>query len=152
MVMELINYKGFDFLLANRNQYASLYFNEALKLAICKATEEYIPISYFKEMFLSVAQIIEKTPVQHFIFDKSMLKTFHQPSMEWYFAEWKPAVKKHGLTNHYKILPKLDWFVKSVEAGRAEIVQKYGANVIEGITITYIDSVENAIAQIIINY
>ena len=147
--MELINFRGFDFFLANRNQYASLYFNEQLKLAICKADEEYIPISYFKEMFLSVTNMIENTPIHHFIFDKSMLKTFHQPSMEWYFVEWKTTMKNKGLTNHYKILPKLDWFAKSVEAGREEILQKYGKNIIDGIKITYVDSVENALELII---
>jgi hypothetical protein len=149
--MESIYFKGFDFFLANRNLYASLYFNEALKLAICKANEEYIPIDYFKEMFLSVGSLIDKTPIHHFIFDKSMLRTFHQPSMEWYFAIWKPEMKIKGLTNHYKILPPLDWFVKSVEAGRQEILQKYGKGIIEGVNITYVDSIETAIEQITLN-
>lgn len=146
--MESLNFRGFEFILTNRSIYASLYFNKELKLAICRADEEYIPIDYFKEMFLSVSNIIEKSPIQYFIFDKSMLKTFHQPSMEWYFAIWKPQMKVMGLANHYKILPPLDWFVKAVEAGRHEILAKYGNDLIQGIKITYVDSVEMALEEI----
>jgi tetrahydromethanopterin S-methyltransferase subunit G len=65
--------------------------------------------------------------------------------MEWYFAVWKPTVKNKGLINHYKILPKLDWFEKAVEAGKYEIFQKFSKEILNGITITYVNSIEEAI-------
>jgi hypothetical protein len=146
--MENTNIKGFEFKLMNQNTYASLYFNEELQLAICEANEEYIPIDYFKSMFLSISDLIEKFPVCHLIFDKRRLRTFHQPSMEWYFAIWKPEIKTKGLTNHYKILPNIDWFTKSVEAGKHEIFHKYGEDIIEGINISYVDSIEAVIEKL----
>ncbi len=141
-------YKNFEFDLIHQNSYTSLYYNQALKLAVCVADEEYIPIDYFKSMFLSISDLIEQFPIKHLVFDKSKLKAFHQPSMEWYFAVWKPVIKTKGLTSHYKILPELDWFIQSVEAGKHEIFDKYGKNIINGITIKYVGSVDEAIEQI----
>jgi hypothetical protein len=146
--MEVIIHKEIEFNLIHRNLYTSLYFNKELQLAICTADEEYIPIDYFKAMFLAISDLIVQFPIQHLVFDKSKLRTFHQPSMEWYFAIWKPEIKAKGLVNHYKILPPLDWFIKSVAAGKHEIFHKYGSNIISGITITYVDSIEAAIEKI----
>lgn len=139
------NFKGYEFLLEKKGPFSSLYINKQLKMALCVADEEYIPIDSFKEMFLHLSEIIDKVEIKHLVFDKQKLKTFHQPSMEWYFAVWKPAIKNKGLTNHYKILPKLDWFVKAVEAGKYEILQKFSKEILNGITITYINSVEEAV-------
>lgn len=141
-------YKGFDFTLENKGEYSSLFFNKELKMAICVAEQEYIPIDSFKEMFLHLSTMIETVEIRHLIFDKQKLRTFHQPSMEWYFAVWKPIMKTKGLTNHYKILPKLDWFEKAVEAGKFEIFQKFSKEILNGITITYVVSVEQAIESI----
>lgn len=135
----------FEFYLLHQNTYASLYYNEALKLAICKADQEYIPIAHFKSVFLFISDTIKKQPIKHLVFDKRNLRTFHQPSMEWYFAVWKPEIKKEGLTQHYKILPAESWFAKSVQAGKHEIFQKYGKDIIEGITITYVNTLEEVL-------
>ena len=129
----------------NQGPFSSLYFNKDLKMALYIADEEYIPIDNFKDMFLIISAMIETRDIKHLVFDKQRLRTFHQPSMEWYFAVWKPEMKNKGLTNHYKILPKLDWFEKAVEAGKYEIFQKFSRDILNGITITYVKSVENAI-------
>jgi hypothetical protein len=146
--MENTNIIGFEFKLISQNDYASLYYNEELQLAICEANEEYIPIDYFKSIFLAISDLIQEFPICHLIFDKRKLRTFHQPSMEWYFAIWKPEIKIKGLINHYKILPAIDWFAKSVEAGRHEIFHKYGKDIIEGISITYVDSIETVVESL----
>ncbi|MCC6838035.1 MAG: hypothetical protein IT234_05800 [Bacteroidia bacterium] len=143
--MTTLSFKGYEFTLENRSAFSSLYFNEQLKMAICIADEEYIPIDSFKEMFLHISVMIEKMEIKHLLFDKQKLRTFHQPSMEWYFAVWKPSIKSKGLTNHYKILPKLDWFEKAVEAGKYEIFQKFSKEILNGITIKYVQSTEEAI-------
>jgi len=139
---------NFEFKLVHQNMYASLFLNEALALAICKADQEYIPIDHFKSVFLQISEIIKTSPIRYLAFDKSNLRTFHQPSMEWYFAIWKPEIKTQGLTHHYKILPSAPWFAKSVEAGKHEIFQKYGDDLLEGITIQYVKSLEEVIADL----
>jgi len=148
--METLRFKEYEFTLENKGQFSSLYFNKQLKLAICIADEEYIPIDNFKEMFLCISTLIEKFEIKHLIFDKQKLKTFHQPSMEWYFAVWKPDIKNKGLFNHYKILPKLDWFIKAVEAGKYEIFKKFSKDIMNGINISYVNSVEDAIEDIVL--
>ncbi len=143
--MKILN---FEFDLVHQNPYASLYYNEEFQLAICKADQDYIPIAHFKSTFLFVSEMIKTKPIKHFAFDKRNLRTFHQPSMEWYFAVWKPEVKTEGLIHHYKILPSEPWFAKSVQAGKHEIFQKYGEDIVEGITITYVNTLEDVLETI----
>lgn len=146
--MTNMNFGDNEFKLEYKGPFSSLYFNEQLKMAICVAEEEYIPIDNFKEMFLYISEMIGKVEIKHLLFDKQKLRTFHQPSMEWYFAVWKPNMKSKGLVNHYKILPKLDWFEKAVEAGKHEIFQKFSKEIVNGITITYVNSIEEAIKNV----
>ena len=146
--MASLNKKGYEFVLIHNCQYSNVYFNKELQLALCVAEKEYIPIDNFKDIFLSISQLVNEFPIKHLVFDKSKLRTFHQPSMEWYFAIWKPTVKENGLSSHFKILPELDWFTKSVEAGRHEILKKYSNNILDGITIEYVNSLESAIEKV----
>jgi hypothetical protein len=138
----------FEFDLKCKTDYSSLYINEQLKMAICVADEEYIPIDNFKDTFLRISELIKEIEIKNLVFDKRKLRTFHQPSMEWYFAVWKPEMKKQGLTSHFKILPKLDWFEKAVEAGKYEIFQKFSKEILNGISIKYVTSVEEALHNI----
>lgn len=128
---------------------ASLQYCSELSLAICTAQAEYIPIEAFKEMFLRISEIMKEYPIKHFLFDKRALRTFHQPSMEWYFTTWKPAVHLLGLSNHFKILPELEWFKAAVSAGKHEILSKSDSDLLTGITITYLNSPEEAIDAIV---
>lgn len=91
--MTTLTFNNYVFTLENKGPFSSLYFNDELKMAICSADEEYIPIDSFKEMFLHISDMIEKVEIKHLVFDKQKLRTFHQPSMEWYFAVWKPEIK-----------------------------------------------------------
>ena len=65
------------------------------------------------------------------------------------FCDLETNSQNKGLTDHYKILPNLDWFVKSVEAGRYEILKKYSDSILNGITISYVNSIESAIDMIV---
>jgi hypothetical protein len=146
--MKIVEIGGIPMELILKTDCASLYLATDLKLAVCVADEEYIPIDSFKSLFLSVSDLLESKQIQHFVFDKRQLRTFHQPSMEWYFAIWKPSVKEKGLVDHYKILPPLNWFVKAVDAGKWEIFKKYGEEIVNGISITYVDSVEDVLIKL----
>lgn len=138
-----------DFTEVFTSEFAVVKYNENLNTFICTATSEYIPIEIFKQTFASISALMEKKSAQALIFDKRTLNTFHQPSMEWYFAIWKQEVKVKGLVNHYKILPEAEWFKTAVEAGKHDIYKKYGSAILEGITIKYINSPEEGIKDIL---
>lgn len=146
--MKTITYKGYEFASIYSCTYATVFYNRELKFAICRAEAEYIPLEDFKSTFLAVTEMVGEYPMKSMLFDKRNLRTFHQPSMEWYFIVWKPAIKQAGLTNHYKILPDLEWFVQSVNAGRNQITLKSDRHMLEGIQITYIADVNEAIDRI----
>ncbi len=148
--MEKISYNNIEFSSLYKCDFASLYYNENLEMVLCIADVEYIPIENFKTIFLTISELIENHSFKHLLFDKRNLRTFHQPSMEWYFAIWKPTIKEKGLTNHYKILPDLDWFVQAVNAGKHEIFKKYNSTILNGIRITYVDTIEKAIEDILL--
>jgi len=140
---------GYIFQPIAADDLVSLYYCHELSFAICTAQAEYISIQAFREVFLRISGIIAEHPVKHLLFDKRALRTFHQPSMEWYFSVWKPSVKALGLSDHFKILPELEWFKEAVLAGKHEILSKFGEDFLAGITITYINSPEEAIDAII---
>lgn len=148
-MMEKIVFNEFEFSLIYRSKYASSYYNDSLELVLCIADAEYIPIDNFRDIFLAISEYIEEHNIKHLLFDKRNLRTFHQPSMEWYFAIWKPTIKVKGLINHYKILPDMDWFVQAVNAGKHEIFKKYNNNLLDGIRVNYVDSVEKSIEDIL---
>lgn len=148
--MNQLEHNGYIFQHIANGDFASLHYCSELCFVICTAQGEYIPIEEFKEMFLRISDIIQENPVKHLLFDKRALRTFHQPSMEWYFTIWKPTVSEHGLTNHFKILPELEWFKAAVRAGKHEILSKFpDENFLKGITISYVDSPEEAIDAIL---
>lgn len=133
---------------AYSNKYGKIYLVKNQNIAICEATERYVPIDKFMELFAKCSEVVKSHNVHHFIFDKRSLRSFHQPSMEWYFIEWKQDMLKVGLKRHYKILPDEAWFKKCVEAGRAQILEDYPESNLDQLTIAYVDSVQQALLQI----
>lgn len=128
------------------NQSIKLYYESNLRIGIAVATAPYISMDEFMEAFKASTEMIREFNITKFIFDKRALRAFHQPSMEWYFVEWKPKIKEMGMKTHYKILPQEDWFRKCVEAGRRDIEEAYGENFLDGITVTYVDSIKQAVS------
>jgi hypothetical protein len=127
------------------NEYADGFLNEKAKTVACVMKADYIPIQKFKQLFEMMGdEVRENGKIEKFLFDKSSLRTFHQPSMKWYFTEWKTEMLKHGLKKHFKILPDLDYFKKSVEAARKPLLAKYPKDVLDQLRIEYYDSVEEA--------
>lgn len=110
-----------------------------------KAKQSYIPIESFKTAFGKAYGYSKERNWKKFIFDKSNLNVFHQPSMEWYYTNWKKDLVDIGLTKHYKILPNEDWFKSSVKAGIAEIKLKYPEFDFNQFTVDYINKIEEAI-------
>ncbi len=114
-------------------------------MGIAQAKKEYIPIENFKTAFHKARELTEQKNWNSFLFDKSKLNVFHQPSMEWYYTEWKQDLVKLGLSNHYKILPAEAWFKASVEAGIKDIKKKYPEVDFSAFKVSYIDSLSEVL-------
>lgn len=131
-----------------QNESTILYFNARLKIGMCEVIAPYIPMAQFMDVFNRATEMIREHGLRHFIFDKRSLRTFHQPSMEWYFVEWKPVVRDMGMADHFKILPNEPWFHRCVEAGRNDILKSYPEGLLDGISVRYVDTVESAMQTI----
>ena len=110
-----------------------------------EAFSGYIPKMAFKEMFLSLAELIKTRSVSRVIFDKSRLTVFHQPSMEWYFLEWKPQMYDLGVKVHRKILPSSHVFQMSASIARQKLERLYPDAKFKLMDIKYSRSVEDAL-------
>lgn len=120
---------------------------DAPNVAIIEATSGYIPIEQFKEMFTFIGEIVREKKITKLIFDKRKLTVFHQPSMEWYFVEWKEKMFSLGLTKHRKILPEDRIFRESVKIGRDKINKNYPKGKYHLMDIQYAETLDEAIER-----
>lgn len=116
-----------------------------LDTAVVEATSNYIPIGEFKEIFNAIETLVRGKNISKLIFDKRKLTVFHQPSMEWYFVEWKEKMFDLGLKTHRKILPNDDIFKQSVKIGREKIKAMHPNGKFTLMDIQYADSIEDAV-------
>jgi hypothetical protein len=114
---------------------------------VVEATATYIPIEQFKEIFNFIGELVKKGRVTKLIFDKRKLTVFHQPSMEWYFVEWKEKMFDLGLTQHRKILPQDRIFRESVKIGRDKINRSHPNGKFHEMNIQYAETIEEAIGS-----
>ena len=128
-------------------KHATIYLTPQQGTALVEATASYIPLEKFKEIFNYIGELTENKKLTKLIFDKRKLSVFHQPSMEWYFAEWKEKMFDVGLTIHRKILPHDDVFRQSVRIGREKINKAYPTKKYHLMDIQYADSVEDALSK-----
>ncbi len=117
------------------------------EIAIVEATATYIPIEQFKEIFNSIGELVKEKKITKLIFDKTKLTVFHQPSMEWYFVEWKEKMFDLGLKTHRKVLPQDEVFRQSVKIGREKIKASHPNGKYTLMDIQYAESVEEAISK-----
>lgn len=125
------------------NEYAEIKCQKGVSLV--RAKHSYIPMKEFKELFINVESLIEEWSLTKLIFDKRKLTVFHQPSMEWYFIEWKEKVYDLGLQTHRKILPKDPVFRECVKLGRIKIYNQNKDKKFNLMDIAYSNSIEEAI-------
>jgi hypothetical protein len=116
-------------------------------IAVVEATANYIPLDPFKEIFNYIGDLTKAKGITKLIFDKRKLSVFHQPSMEWYFIEWKEKTFDLGLKIHRKILPVDDIFRQSVRIGRDKINKAYPTKKFNLMDIQYFETVEEAIQK-----
>ncbi len=116
-------------------------------IMVVEATTSYIPIEEFKAIFNYIGESIKQQPINKLIFDKRKLTVFHQPSMEWYFVEWKEKMYDFGLKTHRKILPNDEVFKQSVKIGREKIKSIFPNGKYTLMDIQYSDSIKEAIEK-----
>lgn len=131
-----------------RLKHAAVYIvQNSPQIAVVEALSTYIPIDQFKEIFNFIGELVAKEKITKLIFDKRNLTVFHQPSMEWYFVEWKEKMFDKGLKTHRKILPKDEVFRQSVKIGREKINIIHPNGKFKLMDIGYSESIDQAIAQ-----
>ena len=126
---------------------AKLYRVSDESAVVLEATKNYITIDEFKDIFSKITEYVKSNRIEKLIFDKRNLTVFHQPSMEWYYTEWKNEMAKSGLTKHRKILPNDDVFKHSVKIGKASLADKYPDAAFHNLDIQYCDSIEECIEK-----
>jgi hypothetical protein len=114
-------------------------------VAVVEANASYIPIEQFKEAFNFIGELVKKEKISKLVFDKRELSVFHQPSMEWYFVEWKEKMFDSGLKTHRKILPNDEVFRQSVKIGRDKINKTFPSGKFHQMDIGYSESMEDAV-------
>lgn len=129
------------------NKYIDFRIPEGSCVGVLTANASYIPIHQFKSTLEKVVSVVSEKNLNAMIFDKRKLDTFHQPSMEWYYIEWKNELVTKGLTRHYKILPENEWFQKSVEAGKNEIYKKYPEYNFSSFSVAYVKNIDEALQK-----
>lgn len=115
--------------------------------AVVQALSNYIPIEQFKETFNFIGELIQQEKIKKLVFDKRNLTVFHQPSMEWYFVEWKEKMHELGLTIHRKMLPGDQVFRQSVKIGREKINKAFPDGKFHMMDIAYSETLEDAITR-----
>jgi hypothetical protein len=112
---------------------------------VISANSHYIHIDDFKRLFEYAGQLVKERGIKKLVFDKRRLTAFHQPSMEWYFIEWKDQMFDLGLKTHRKILPDNNVFKMAVKAGREKLGEKYPNAKFHQMDIQYSQSLEEAL-------
>ncbi len=137
---------GKEYKLLHQTPEANVYVTGSSM--ICELLVPYVTIEKFQELFSKLSTIVAEYKIDKFIFDKRSLRTFHQPSMEWYFTVWKEEMYKLGLNKHRKILPVgQDWFAEAVHAGREFIREKYPDCIAFKLDMQYVDSIEEGLEK-----
>ncbi|WP_339922952.1 hypothetical protein [uncultured Cyclobacterium sp.] len=134
-----------NFEVSLEERYAQVLTNKSEGIIICTLLVDYVPIADFKAIFHQITSIVKKGTYHKFIFDKRALRAFHQPSMEWYFIDWKKEVYHYGIKTHRKILPNEAWFKKMVMIAKKQILEDYPGNIINDLDMKYCDTIEEAI-------
>lgn len=144
---DLVTLQEFNFQLVYEDVVGKIYVQPQSKIFICEIGKSYMPIEEFKNLLMQKAMLIkEYGGCEKFIFDKRAIRTFHQPSMDWYYVVWKvKMLEKFGLRVHRKLFTEESWFRKCVEVGRISIKAKYPDSLCHSLDIKVCESIRDAI-------
>ena len=141
--LEDLNYK---FQLHYETRYTKIFSESECKVILIQVVNHFIPIDEFKKIFNNSTEIIKSEKLNKVVFDKRKMNVFHQPSMEWYFIEWKAELaEKYQVVTHRKILPEDNLFIQSVKIARKKLDETYPDAKYKKLDIQYMESLEEAI-------
>jgi len=127
-----------------KTQYGTVEYVAEEKTVILTFKGDFVPLHAFKELLSGIESLGTGQKINKMIFDKSSLKVFHQPSMEWYHVVWKPEMLRKGLRTYRKVLPKDEMFRHSVRVGRDRIMKENPQFDFKKFDIKYCQTVEEA--------
>jgi hypothetical protein len=130
--------------LVAETQYGKIEHVLEEKTVILTFKGGFVPLDAFRELLAKVDLLVTTKKIEKMIFDKTSLKVFHQPSMEWYHLEWKTKMLTKGLKVYRKILPQDPLFIQSVQVGREKILKLNPYFDIKKFDIKYCKSLEEA--------
>jgi hypothetical protein len=99
-------------------RHGVIFYDPNHHAVVLLAQATYLPYEHFLRFLQTIEQLAERQPVEVMVFDKSSLKIFHQPSMEWYHVVWKENMYRKGLRIYRKVLPPDPLFKESVRIER----------------------------------
>lgn len=127
------------------NDYMQVAHCKQKAALICIIRNSYVPIEVFVTNFTSMYDIVKDCRIKKVIFDKRNLTAFHQPTMEWYYVEWKENLRKLGVHIHRKLLPNEAWFKRCVEAGKNQILNDNPQFDVSQYDIKYFESIQECL-------
>jgi hypothetical protein len=128
------------------DEFGRIYTANDSNTIICELLLPYTPIDDFMNLLKQQMFLIEMYGCDKFVFDKRAIRGFHQPSMEWYYLTWKvDAYRRFGLAKHRKLFTNEEWFLKCVEAGRAQIRQKDPGSIVHTLDIKVCQTLAEAV-------
>jgi hypothetical protein len=129
-------------------RHGAIYHDSNHHAVVLLAQTTYLPYEHFLHFLQTIEQLAEGQPVEVMVFDKSYLKIFHQPSMEWYHVVWKENMYHKGLRIYRKVLPPDPLFKESVRIGRERIERENPGFQIGKFDIRYAGSLQEAWAEV----
>lgn len=144
--MRFFDNEVIDFALRHyyESESALVSYNPEKGIALCETTASFLPIGEFKVLFTKISELVNRERINKFIFDKRSLRTFHQPSMEWYYLVWKEEMYFAGLRVHRKLLPEDKIFRECVRLGHEKINREHPSNISHLLDIRYVESLDEA--------
>lgn len=127
-----------------KDKHAHIYYYPQQQILLLKLVSTYVPLEHFKNALQIVKDLAGQEIISKMVLDKSALRIFHQPSMEWYHVIWKEEMLSKGLRVYRKILPDDPLFETSVNIGREKIIKENPGFDLSKFDIVYCKSLEEA--------
>jgi hypothetical protein len=129
-------------------RHGAIYYDSDHRAVVLHVRSTYLPYEHFLHFLQTIEQLADRQPVEVMVFDKSSLRIFHQPSMEWYHVVWKENMYHKGLRTYRKVLPSDPLFKESVRIGRERIERENPDFQLSKFDIRYASSLQEAWAEV----
>jgi hypothetical protein len=130
-----------------KDKHAHIYYYPQQTIVVLTLASTYVPLEHFKNALNIIKELADQEKITKMILDKSALRIFHQPSMEWYHVIWKEEMLTKGLSTYRKILPEDPLFETSVKIGREKIIKENPGFDLSKFDIVYCRTLQEAFSK-----